>query len=501
DEEAVAEAESKLASAKDLKERLGSEGFTEEEEARFQELAERFAGRKLFENEEETYTEKSEKAQSLSADMRVRYERAKEAEKTLKTKTENAKRASALLKAVPIGGVLMTAAALSIAGILKSNILAVVGTILGILTVLGSLYAFLVRKKAQKEKEQTEKDCNELKADLSRMEEEKGNLTESLKGFFGRFGRSYELETGTVELHRLFREYREYKRMTERKSVHSQDLREIDEKMRSVRSFLLDFVPAPSDDMTEELRALRTRVFSYHTAETEFVNAKRAYDEFESDPESSVLQDIRKPDFPESAEQLTSRLAELNREIDEIREESESYQREETRLSEKMETLFDAEAELDELFVKRSILADRLETVRMARSFLKEAKQSLSEKVTDPVTKGFRDYVSDIVPDMKTSLNISADGNAVFEEGSAIRGVDLFSQGYRTLTYFALRLSLMDQMFENDAPPLFLDDPFQSLDESKLKTALKLLKKASERYQILYFTCHESRSEASVSVQ
>ena len=32
------------------------------------------------------------------------------------------------------------------------------------------------------------------------------------------------------------------------------------------------------------------------------------------------------------------------------------------------------------------------------------------------------------------------------------------------------------------------------LDEEKLAGALELVKKASEEYQIIYFTCHESRS-------
>ena len=56
------------------------------------------------------------------------------------------------------------------------------------------------------------------------------------------------------------------------------------------------------------------------------------------------------------------------------------------------------------------------------------------------------------------------------------------------------RLALVEAMYEGEKPFLILDDPFVNLDEEKVTKGRELLNKLSETYQILYFTCHESRA-------
>ena len=56
-----------------------------------------------------------------------------------------------------------------------------------------------------------------------------------------------------------------------------------------------------------------------------------------------------------------------------------------------------------------------------------------------------------------------------------------------------LRFALIDVMYEEEKPFIVLDDPFVNLDEAKIKKAVMLLKEISNSYQIIYFTCHESR--------
>ena len=49
-------------------------------------------------------------------------------------------------------------------------------------------------------------------------------------------------------------------------------------------------------------------------------------------------------------------------------------------------------------------------------------------------------------------------------------------------------------MYQKEKPFVILDDPFVNYDESNLKGAMKVLEKISADYQIIYFTCHESRT-------
>ena len=68
-----------------------------------------------------------------------------------------------------------------------------------------------------------------------------------------------------------------------------------------------------------------------------------------------------------------------------------------------------------------------------------------------------------------------------------------FSVGYRDLIGICMRMALVDAMYEEEKPFVLFDDPFANLDNVKLEGGLKLLGQIAREYQVLYFTCHESR--------
>ena len=56
-----------------------------------------------------------------------------------------------------------------------------------------------------------------------------------------------------------------------------------------------------------------------------------------------------------------------------------------------------------------------------------------------------------------------------------------------------MRFSLVDCLFSEDKPFIILDDSFVDFDEANLSIIKEVLNKLKEEYQIIYFTCHESR--------
>jgi len=56
-----------------------------------------------------------------------------------------------------------------------------------------------------------------------------------------------------------------------------------------------------------------------------------------------------------------------------------------------------------------------------------------------------------------------------------------------------MRLALVDAMYQEEKPFLILDDPFVNLDQEKVAAGNELLKEVAEEYQVIYFTCHDSR--------
>lgn len=155
-------------------------------------------------------------------------------------------------------------------------------------------------------------------------------------------------------------------------------------------------------------------------------------------------------------------------------------------INEEEDKLESAKAELREM-------TEQLDVYKNAAQLLEKAKSALSGKYLKPMTDGFKKY-SEI-------LNIPIDGfmideklDIILETVGAGRVRESFSLGTRDMIDIAMRLSLGEALFGGRPPVLILDDPFVNLDDGRVKEALGLLEKLSENRQIVYLTCHSSRS-------
>lgn len=63
------------------------------------------------------------------------------------------------------------------------------------------------------------------------------------------------------------------------------------------------------------------------------------------------------------------------------------------------------------------------------------------------------------------------------------------SQATSDQLYLALRLALLDVISGDRRPPLFLDEPFAHLDESRRRAMISVLRAASRERQVVLFTC------------
>ncbi|MEY8753615.1 AAA family ATPase [Peribacillus frigoritolerans] len=90
----------------------------------------------------------------------------------------------------------------------------------------------------------------------------------------------------------------------------------------------------------------------------------------------------------------------------------------------------------------------------------------------------------------KIILDQSGEGILVQRSDGLSFRVEEVSRGTAEQIYVSLRLALADHTFENDSFPLIIDDSFVNFDAERTKRILELLKKVSEKRQILFFTCH-----------
>jgi uncharacterized protein YhaN len=78
--------------------------------------------------------------------------------------------------------------------------------------------------------------------------------------------------------------------------------------------------------------------------------------------------------------------------------------------------------------------------------------------------------------------------------------VNSLSQGTLDLVYLTARLGLVRLVTGDRRPPLVLDDPFVTLDDTRASRALALLKSVAADFQIIYLTTSDRYDAAADAV-
>jgi len=154
-----------------------------------------------------------------------------------------------------------------------------------------------------------------------------------------------------------------------------------------------------------------------------------------------------------------------------------------------------------------SLLADAeksLSVIMKTMSFLEDAKHTMEREYLEILQRRFRVYyasLSGIPEEEASSVTLDRSLTAQTEAFGVRHGMEYCSRGSQDLIGLCIRLALVDALYADtdgtgtgeELPPLILDDPFVNLDAKHLAAARALLNRAAERFQILYFVCHESR--------
>lgn len=161
------------------------------------------------------------------------------------------------------------------------------------------------------------------------------------------------------------------------------------------------------------------------------------------------------------------------------------------------------ERQLDERESLQNEIAENNETIKeyeekihiakLALELLKEAEKEMENTYINPIKDSFSSYASKIHERIGANITMDYDYQIKYEIEGQLRESKNLSDGERTVMMLALRFAVLDAMYKNHDSPIILDDPFESLDEERLPKAKELLKTLSKDWQIIYFTCHESR--------
>ncbi|MBQ8914381.1 MAG: hypothetical protein IJ054_10125, partial [Lachnospiraceae bacterium] len=125
---------------------------------------------------------------------------------------------------------------------------------------------------------------------------------------------------------------------------------------------------------------------------------------------------------------------------------------------------------------------------------LEEAKAAFTKKYTEPIKSGFDKYYNKIEQIKDNTYELDANINLYRKELGLNRETRFLSSGYKDLAGLCMRMALIDAMYRKERPFIIIDDMFVNFDNDKLDMTLSLLNDISKEYQIIYFTCNESRA-------
>ena len=136
----------------------------------------------------------------------------------------------------------------------------------------------------------------------------------------------------------------------------------------------------------------------------------------------------------------------------------------------------------------------KISIAQLAAKALEDAQGEMEAKFIGPIKDSFVTYAKQIHEKIASNINMNYDYEIKYDVKGQLRDSKDLSDGERAIMMLALRFAVLDSIYKNHDSIIVLDDPFESLDDEKLSKAKELIKTLSEEWQIVYFTCHESRT-------
>ena len=318
---------------------------------------------------------------------------------------------------------------------------------------------------------------------------------QKVRAYFGRFGISYDNYRSRAEevvsaLDQL-KKAEEQVRVKENRGTAARETYEA--ALAKVRRFLTSLGFTPEPDLHEQLEGIEDRLDDLIRAGRELNQASDALKIFEEEHDTGRLLSAVRPDFPETLEELQAESRALQEQAREKTDSAATYAREAEELERKLDGLREDEETLQDLSRKIDADSRRYDLLIRTQDCLRQAKLSLSRKDASPVTEHFRTYLSAILEEGQEDFRVDPEGNVLVEDHNEPRQIAAYSHGYRDLTYFCMRIALIDSMYQEEKPPIILDDPFVNLDDGRAARAIALVGEIAKEYQVFYFTCSEGR--------
>ena len=332
-------------------------------------------------------------------------------------------------------------------------------------------------------------------AQLEELQKQAEQLSDELSGFADRYGIQQGREgiSSVLKLSDAGREYAEFKDEINRRNMNAGGYRDRASELNSrIKDGLGPFCQEHLRDYSKLIMIIKEESSRFSAASEAYALASDEAESFYKEKDIEQCEADLAGTVP--LEQLRGREAALLRERETATGRIAAENRDIELLNEAIEQLPDKLSRQEALTESLGEYRHSLDIIQKTRQYLEDAQVSLSSRYMDEMRKYFSKYLrlftgSGEGYELDSSMDVKVDSSGM------LRSYDYLSRGFKDLINLCTRFALADALFSEEERPFFiLDDPFVNLDEKKLTAALALLNKVADSHQIIYFSCHRSRT-------
>ncbi|MBQ3664710.1 MAG: AAA family ATPase [Lachnospiraceae bacterium] len=272
---------------------------------------------------------------------------------------------------------------------------------------------------------------------------------------------------------------------------------EYEASLKKVKAFLekLSTKTGDGENIGKYLMELKGHLSRYIEANQEFHHISDEKADFEKQHKENLTT------FEEEKENFTTNMQSIDENIEKMAEKAEMIQKnisddngKLSELRERFDELTEKSEELKGLEEKYQSGLKKYHLLKQTKDLLEKSKNSFTAKYMQPVMSGFLKYYHIIDGGQTSCFHIDAKTNITVDEKGMQREFGMFSTGRQDLLGVCMRMALIHAMYTSEKPVVIFDDPFVNLDNERVKGGMRLLENIAKEYQVIYFTCHESRN-------
>lgn len=283
-----------------------------------------------------------------------------------------------------------------------------------------------------------------------------------------------------TQVSELDKKYSNYKDYSNNLLENNKNIKEKEEKINKLESSALELLKPKNLSLNIDLTRYERDKDNFQGIRDKIIKINEDLKKYKEEHKLSELPQV---DLNKKVE-LQDKIKKINLEISSKENEIDDK-------TARVNLLDAKKARLEELNDNRESYLHEKNILDKTILYLNKSKDIIVNKYVGPIKEKYEELTKNNL--ILKNLKLKEDFTLKLEANGSLRDSKHLSQGQYSLSLFALRLSLVSLMYTSEKPFIILDDPFIYLDQDNIKEGLNILNELKDTYQIIYFTCHDSR--------